>query len=72
MSNNKAHLFTRRKHFLKKDFTPKDILVLIKNHKINRAGYQTLFDYYIGKHDILFRTFKDGSKPKYFNGLLLR
>lgn len=61
--SNKAHLFTRRKHFLRKDFTPKDILVLIKNHKINRAGYQTLFDYYIGKHDILFRTFKDGSKP---------
>lgn len=60
---NKQHLFMERKYHLKREFTPKDVLALVNKHKSNRGGYRTLLDYYLGKHDILFRTFKDGSKP---------
>lgn len=52
-----------RKYHLKNDFTPKDVLALVNKHKSNRLGYKTLLDYYLGKHDILYRTFQDGSKP---------
>lgn len=61
--NNKTHLFMARKYHLSRDFQPKDILALVNKHKINRHGYRTLLDYYLGKHDILYRTFEDGSKP---------
>ena len=60
---NKNHLFMTRKYHLKNEFTPKDVLALVNKHKTNRLGYKTLLDYYLGKHDILYRTFKDGSKP---------
>lgn len=60
---NKQHLFMSRKYHLKKDFTPKDVLALVQNHKANRLGYKTLQDYYLGKHDILYRKFNDPSKP---------
>ena len=61
--SNKNHLFTTRKYHIKNDFTPKDVLALVNKHKTVRLSYSTLLDYYLGKHDILFRTFKDGSKP---------
>lgn len=60
---NKNHLFMTRKYHLKNEFTPKDVLALVNKHKSNRMGYKTLLDYYLGKHDILYRTFQDGSKP---------
>lgn len=60
---NKNHLFMSRKYHMKKEFTPKDILALVNSHKSNRLLYTTLQNYYLGKHDILYRTFKDGSKP---------
>lgn len=60
---NKQHLFMTRKYHLKNNFVPSDILALIQKHKSNRLGYTTLLNYYLGKHDILYRTFRDSSKP---------
>lgn len=60
---DKSYLFNNRKYFIKSDFTPKDILTIIQTHKANRGNYEVLHDYYLGKHDILYRSFKDPSKP---------
>lgn len=60
---SKPQLFTSRKFHIKRDFMPKDILSLVNKHKTVRTAYTVLNNYYIGKHDILYRTFKDNSKP---------
>lgn len=56
-------LFQRRKFHIKNGFSPADILTIVQTHKATKGGYDTLLDYYLGKHDILYRKFNDPSKP---------
>lgn len=52
-----------RKFFINKEFEVKDIMSLIKKHRTIKAGYTTLQDYYLGRHDVLLRSFSDINKP---------
>lgn len=55
--------FKEKKFFIRKNFTPKDIITVIQKHKMLKGHYKLLRDYYVGKHEILYRSFNDDTKP---------
>ena len=63
LKSNRLNLFIQKKFYIKDDFKPKDIVEVINSFKLTKSAYDTLYNYYIGKHDILHRTFEDTNKP---------
>ena len=50
---------------LPKEWTDDELFMLIEQFIRNRSQYQTLQNYYIGRHDILNRTFDSVHKPNH-------
>ena len=63
LSSVKPVLFQERKFYIDNPMSMDEIFSVVRSHMAIKQAYNTLHDYYRGKHIILDRTFDDTNKP---------
>lgn len=63
LSSVKSVLFQERKFYIDNPMSMDEIFSVVRSHMAIKQAYNTLHDYYRGKHIILERAFDDTNKP---------